>query len=75
MAKCPSGVICFENFTFTFIIFSLILIIYFMYNKQNYKSIEIVQTNEKIPNTYSNGLFPRPSFYFSNIPNDVLLNP
>lgn len=46
-----------------------------MYNKQNYKSIEIVQTNEKIPNTYSNGLFPRPSFSFSNIPNDVLLNP
>ena len=48
MAKCPPGVICFENFTFTFIILSLIVIIYFVYsNKSSYK-IEMKQSTDTI---------------------------
>jgi hypothetical protein len=53
MAKCPPGVICFENFTFVFVIFALIIIIYFMYSRQNTNKITI--SSEKIntpPSTY-----------------------
>ena len=76
MAKCPPGVICFENFTLIFIIFSLIIIIYFIYMKQSSYKIEMNQTTESInpPNNPGNnyggsifGLFPRPSYSFSNV--------
>ena len=73
MAKCPPGVICFENFTFVFIIFALIIIIYFMYSRQNTNEITI--SSEKINTSPSTGLFPRPSYSFSNVQQDVLLNP
>lgn len=73
MAKCPPGVICFENFTFVFVIFALIIIIYFMYSRQNTNEITI--SSEKINTTPSTGLFPRPSYSFSNVQQDVLLNP
>jgi hypothetical protein len=83
--KCPTGVICFENFTFTFIIFSLIIIIYFMYKNKSYHNIEIKQSNnqnnQNIPTNPNNqngsifGLFSRPNYSFSNIENDVLMNP
>jgi hypothetical protein len=84
MAKCPPGVICFENFTLIFIIFSLIIIIYFIYVKQSSYKIEMNQTTESInpPNNPGNnyggsifGLFPRPSYSFSNVESDVLMNP
>jgi hypothetical protein len=74
MAKCPKGVICFENFTFVFIIIALIFVIYLMYSKESV--IKIEQHNEEVVNTSPNvGLFPRPNFSFTNIPQDVLLNP
>jgi|UniRef100_A0A6C0CJB2 hypothetical protein len=74
MAKCPPGVICFENFTFIFVIFALIIIIYFMYSKQNTNEINISsEKTNTIPTT--TGLFPRPSYSFSNVQQDVLLNP
>jgi hypothetical protein len=73
MAKCPPGVICFENFTFVFIIFALLIIIYFMYSRQNTNKITI--SSDKINTGYSAGLFPRPSYSFSNLQQDVLLNP
>ncbi len=77
MAKCPPGVICFENFTFTFIILSLIVIIYFVYsNKSSYK-IEMKQSTDTNSNPGGSifGLFPRPSYSFSNVESDVLMNP
>jgi hypothetical protein len=73
MAKCPPGVICFENFTFVFVIIALIIIIYFMYSRQNTNKITI--SSEKINTPPSTGLFPRPSYSFSNVQQDVLLNP
>ena len=77
MAKCPPGIICFENFTFTFIIISLIVIIYFVYsNKSSYK-IEMKQSTDTNSNPGGSifGLFPRPSYSFSNVESDVLMNP
>jgi hypothetical protein len=75
MTKCPPGVICFENFTFIYIIFALILIIYLMYSRDSHNNITI--KNEEINNGNGNGrgLFPRPSYSFSNVQEDVLLNP
>jgi len=86
MSKCPPGVICFENFTLTFIIISLIIVIYYVYANNRVDS-EI--TREMVPrHRHGNdinitndslfsmsGLFPRPSYSFSNVQNDVLMNP
>ncbi len=92
MSRCPPGVICFENFTFTFVIIALFVIIYIVYNRQfGYNGMK-QQHNMNISNTGSNmgsnmgsnigidvsslfGLFPRPSYSFSNVQNDVLMNP
>jgi hypothetical protein len=88
MSRCPPGVICFENFTFTFVIIALFVIIYFVYNRQFGSNGMKQQHNMNISNTESNmgsnigidvsslfGLFPRPSYSFSNVQNDVLMNP
>ena len=75
--KCPPGVICFENITILFIIALIILFICF-YFKGNFSNT-ILKNNyiveEKTSNVDGNGLFPRPSYSFSNIRNDVLMNP
>lgn len=77
MAKCPPGVICFENMTFFFIILLLIIIIYFMYNNYNKNTINTSQ--EDRPQTDNTnlmlGLFPRPVYSQSYPGDDVLLNP
>jgi len=80
MSKCPPGVICFENFTFTYIIISILLVIYFMYIRQSPYKIEMNQTTDSATTTNPDsgsifGLFPRPSYSFSNVQNDVLMNP
>ena len=92
MSRCPPGVICFENFTFTFVIIALFVIIYFVYNRQFGSNGKKQQHNMNISSTESNmgtntssnngidvsslfGLFPRPSYSFSNVQNDVLMNP
>jgi len=92
MSRCPPGVICFENFTFTFVIIALFVIIYFVYNRQFGSNGMKQQHNMNISNAESNsglsntanigidvsslfGLFPRPSYSFSNVQNDVLMNP
>ncbi len=80
MAKCPPGVICFENFTFSFIIISIIIIIYFIYSKKSSYKIEMTQSTDTTDTTNNSdgsffGLFPRPSYSFTNVENDVLMNP
>lgn len=75
------GVICFENVTLFFILFVILgVIIYYLLNNkaENHYLIK----DETKYNTYnsesqssSNGLFPRPSYSFSNMQNDVLMNP
>ena len=81
--KCPPGVVCIENLTIIFlIIISLValLIIYTIFQKQNIRPIRSYQDLDSQPdinnNTNNNsGLYARPSYSFSNIENDVLLNP
>jgi hypothetical protein len=80
MPKCPPGVICFENFTFVYIILALLLIIYFMYsrelyNNNNNNSNDTIQYEVVNKNNSDIGLFPRPTYSFSNVQQDVLLNP
>ncbi len=80
MGKCPPGVICIENMTVTFIIIIVLIIMYLLYNyMSNNRSqgseyvLNISNTNPE--NTNNRGLYPRPGYSFSNIENDVLLNP
>lgn len=85
-SKCPPGVICIENVTIFFIILFLFIIIYLYCcifdNKMKNKSSNInynidisKQQNESSFFNNLSGLFPRPSYSFSNIDNDILLNP
>ena len=84
--KCPPGVICVENMTLVIIIIIIAIILYFSYSSlMNYIINKISYSkNEYTLNTGSNtgsnmgnntGLYPRPGYSFSNIENDVLLNP
>ena len=85
MGKCPPGVICIENMTLFFIILIIIIILYL-----GYFSLSRFITNIKVSsndgyncmlntseenNQPKTGLYPRPGYSFSNIENDVLLNP
>ena len=77
--KCPPGVFCIENMTLIIILLiiiaSLIYLTRFLPNQtqsQNVVRDEIV-INQEPPNRF--GIFPRASYGFSNLPNDVLLNP
>jgi hypothetical protein len=82
--RCPPGVICIENMTiFIIIIIILILILMLIASYFYYKNTlgglsqgPSIQTNEIIVNDVDRGgLFSRPNYSYSNIPNDILLNP
>lgn len=89
--KCQPGVICVENFTFLFFTLLILTILVFMYIKYKSNLHNCSKCNSSINFDYnnqtrscscnnsransSNGLFPKPSFSFSNINNDILLNP
>jgi hypothetical protein len=97
MSKCPPGVICFENFTFIYVIIALSVLLYFVYSRQNeLPNVMNLRTQEHVHlnrpnNLFSNdnsydtrintnpffGVFPKPgpSHSFTNVQNDVLLNP
>lgn len=83
MAKqCPPGVICIENMTIIFFIIISLASLYIIYliskqnNLQNEKkyTINIENKGDDRENTQT-GLFSRPGNSYSNIENDVLLNP
>ena len=82
MKKCPPGVICIQNISFTFLLISLIIVAFFIYsNYNNNRSININNnSSEKIvikDTNRENYSYPSwfPSWPYSNLPNDVLLNP
>ena len=78
MSKCPPGVICFENFTFIYVIIAIVVMMYLFYIRQISPNIDkqSPDMNTTSNNNYSqNGIFPRPSYSFSNVQNDVLMNP
>jgi len=81
MAKCPPGVVCIENMTLLFIVILVTVVlvgICLMYRGENLKhetkancTVNVSENQERI----NTGLYPRPAFSFSNVENDVLLNP
>ena len=84
MGKCPPGVVCIENMTVFFIFFVIILIIGFLYYSLNLSSLSnlsnitskyTLNVSNENSSRPSSGLYPRPGYSFSNIENDVLLNP
>ena len=78
MKKCPKGVICIENITLS-ILFLVIIIFVFIYSSNNKQSSN-TSNSEKIiikENSATNGFgfFPRYNYGYTNLPNDILLNP
>ena len=71
--RCPPGVICVENVTILFVL--IIVGGVFLYLKMN--SFKYNQNNKIIvkENGNASGIFPRASYSFSNLENDVLMNP
>lgn len=86
MSKCPPGVVCFENFTLIFVLISMLIVIYLVYYRQSQlynKDVNVSYTNESIRNNEMVerqinslfGVFPKPRYSFTNVENDVLMNP
>ena len=71
--RCPPGVICIENIT---ILLVLIVVggvaLFFQMKSVSPTGEEIIIREEQVGGT---GLFPRPGYSFSNVADDVLLNP
>jgi len=88
MSKCPPGVICFENFTFIYVIIAILVMIYLFYVRQSSMNNDNQRQSNNANRSEDNysqqnaslmssmlGIFPRPSYSFSNVQNDVLMNP
>lgn len=78
MKKCPPGVICFENITMGFFFIILFFIMYLIYiNTKEKQDIKVNNTEHiTIKQQPSSGVFEfLPSFPYTNVPTDVLINP
>lgn len=75
MAKrCPPGVICVENVTILFILtFIGAIVLFYGFRRPVVQDKSTVIVEERPDRMF--GMFPRPSFSFSNVSSDVLLNP
>jgi hypothetical protein len=85
MKKCPPGVICIENYSMFFFVICILILIYIVYTSV-YKQNIVVNNSptEKIvikdttrENVGTNGWFNNwiPSWPYTNLPSDPLLNP
>ena len=79
MGKCAPGVICIENITMVYIIILvgvLFVVLYYSSNSSN-KTNSMSLTSNTNSNTMNerNSIFPRANYGYSNVKNDVLLNP
>lgn len=75
--RCPQGVICIENVTIVIIVIVLLIAFYYYSVTLANKSSKTENTREIVVNQVDRqvGLFSRPNYSFSNVPNDILLNP
>lgn len=76
--RCPPGVICIENVTIVIIVFVLLIAAYYYSTKiSNINESKTEVTREIVVNEVDRplGLFSRPNYSYSNVPNDILLNP
>jgi len=76
MKKCPPGVICIQNVSMFFLLIGIIIVFYIIYIANTNKS----NTEEKIiinerRDTASPNFFTRYNYGYTNLDNDVLLNP
>ncbi len=76
MKKCPPGVICIQNVSMFFLLIGIIIVFYIIYTANTNKS----NTEEKIiinerRDTASPNFFTRYNYGYTNLDNDVLLNP
>ena len=88
MGKCAPGVICIENITmlYIFILASILLIVVYYHSFSNSfsknKMMSSMNTNYMNYNNHNNhnnnendSIFPRANCSYSNVKNDILLNP
>jgi hypothetical protein len=73
--KCPPGVICFQNMTLVVLVFCVLLGIYFIVSKSSFTTPQKIIIQQPEQNDRKFGIFAQPSYSFSNLPNDILLNP
>ena len=74
--KCPPGVICFSNFVFVLLV-GLILYVIYYFKTMEYKTT-VNSNNHDHHHTHTNTMFNsflRPNYGYTNLPNDVYLNP
>ena len=69
--RCPPGVICIENVTIFMVMIVVLGVALFFQMRSDSPIREKVVVKEQ----GGTGLFPRPSYSFSNVAEDVLLNP
>ena len=67
--KCPPGVLCIENITLVLCLIIAIIALSFCLNLNKNFSRDIIIKQEPL------GVYSRPSASFSNVGNDVLINP
>jgi hypothetical protein len=77
--KCPPGVICIENLTLVILFLSMIIILIFIFNSNIRKKIskpikQNINYNIDYPQNMPD-IYSQPGYSFSNIDNDVLMNP
>jgi hypothetical protein len=78
MTKCPPGVICIENMTLFFIILVILCVsigVIYLSKQDTTTKIEYRNVIDLPNNNVNTGLIPKASYAYSNIENDVLLNP
>lgn len=80
MRKCPKGVICIENFSMFFVIICMLVLAYIVYKISSPEKIIIKETNrentiERTNNDNGGWSWLFPSWPYSNLPSDPLLNP
>ena len=69
--RCPPGVICIENITIFIVTIIVLGVALFFQTRSDSPMKEKVVVREQ----GDTGLFPRPSYSFSNVAEDVLMNP
>ena len=84
LKRCPPGVICIENVTIFLVILGICVISY-LYIKHSEQTNQltnassIIPPNEKITREIiindSRGIYPLANYSYSNMPNDIFLNP
>ena len=76
MGKCAPGVICIENITMLYIIIlASILLIIVYYHSNSFRKNKTMYSMSFSNSNENDSIFPRANYGYSNVKNDILLNP